>query len=528
MSIVYALHNAENPYRPISTSVFSYGLSAKASGVLCFLLSCAEHWEPNVKHLASIFKEGQYAIQRALDELKEKGFIVKTAIRDNMGQIIDWKTIVYEQPLTPEELPCDRNHTIDINGNYHRHVKEQPTKDLQQSDPDLKEPDLGNYRQTNIDTTTKNETKKEPPLPPKEEEVEQEEEVIPNSTTPSQINQESSSKPKPQKLDNLFGNSPKRENLPKPLFSDQSLQQTRRSRANQSMDFPEKLGLEKKELERFELELYQWAIIHKPGVPPDWLVRDSTRAVALEDRVNVWLLHFKAYGTLKNFLEKPPGEWEEVYEENGWAKVRTNQSFYQWLYEAQIHDRQGVTPQQATEKVHWQLRDRKLASSLWQSYKNYLSNRDREYEEQRKLGASGLGAVPSCLKPKKEISLEQTMEIENKLSGMVSPTHQIEGIGESAPQLSPSNQEEEFTEEERRANLKRLNQMMGEAFRKKDLLLKAKGWEPNYSLEQMNSMLKSGVHSVKEQVVKFVEASGDYELIYDDRGFAIAVKEVDF
>lgn len=171
MAVIRALHNPENPYKRISSAVFNYGLSAKAIGVLCFLLNCSDRWEPNVNHLRTVFKDGKTAMQSALDELKAAGFLVRVAVRNKVGHIIDWRSVVHEEPINPAEIPNAGYYTTDIHGNYHKHARTIAPEAVH-PDPDF--PDLVNQAQTIKNTTTKKTTikKKDPPLPPQGEEGE--------------------------------------------------------------------------------------------------------------------------------------------------------------------------------------------------------------------------------------------------------------------------------------------------------------------------------------------------------------------
>lgn len=57
-------------------------MSARALGVLCYLLSQPADWTTNAVQLARVFTEGREAMERTLAELESLGFLARRRVRD--------------------------------------------------------------------------------------------------------------------------------------------------------------------------------------------------------------------------------------------------------------------------------------------------------------------------------------------------------------------------------------------------------------------------------------------------------------
>jgi hypothetical protein len=105
-------HNKDNPYTKLDKAFLqSPNLSAKAKGILAYLLSLPSDWRVCLNHLVTVFADGETSIRSGIAELKSAGYLSKAAIRDSTGQIINWVTDVYE---TPHQI----DRPIDRNGNF--------------------------------------------------------------------------------------------------------------------------------------------------------------------------------------------------------------------------------------------------------------------------------------------------------------------------------------------------------------------------------------------------------------------------
>lgn len=74
-------------------------LSLKAKGLLSVMLSLPEEWDYTLKGLARISLEGVDAIRKAIQELETEGYIVRSRVRNEKGQLTDAEYIIYEKPV---------------------------------------------------------------------------------------------------------------------------------------------------------------------------------------------------------------------------------------------------------------------------------------------------------------------------------------------------------------------------------------------------------------------------------------------
>jgi hypothetical protein len=84
--------------------LYNKNLSAKATCYLCILLSFPDHWKINLKHLASLKKDGIKAVKSAINELKDNGYVFYYQSKTENGQFLESIYIVSETPKTKEEI----------------------------------------------------------------------------------------------------------------------------------------------------------------------------------------------------------------------------------------------------------------------------------------------------------------------------------------------------------------------------------------------------------------------------------------
>lgn len=83
-------------------------LSLKAIGLLSKILALPPDWDYTVEGLAAICKESRAAIDSAIHELEDAGYIVRRRVRDERGRLAGCEYTVYEQPVKDLESPiCD-------------------------------------------------------------------------------------------------------------------------------------------------------------------------------------------------------------------------------------------------------------------------------------------------------------------------------------------------------------------------------------------------------------------------------------
>jgi hypothetical protein len=146
-------HNKDNPYTKLDKAFLqSPNLSAKAKGILAYLLSLPSDWRVCLNHLVTVFADGETSIRSGIAELKSAGYLSKAAIRDSTGQIINWITDVYE---TPHQI----DRPIDRNGNFIIQ-----TYCPQVDNPDVENPHLENRKQL-INKTPLRNNLTNPPFP---------------------------------------------------------------------------------------------------------------------------------------------------------------------------------------------------------------------------------------------------------------------------------------------------------------------------------------------------------------------------
>lgn len=138
-------------FTPIGNPVFTTGLSLKARGLLCTMLSLPRDWHYSVAGLVKLIGEGKDSIRKGLEELKAKGFLKIEQVRDK-GKIVGTHWTISD---TPMEL-----------------VAENPTVVKKASQPEAKKtqeekPYTENPPQQNKHRQNKQETKYSPYIPQK-------------------------------------------------------------------------------------------------------------------------------------------------------------------------------------------------------------------------------------------------------------------------------------------------------------------------------------------------------------------------
>lgn len=117
-------------------------MSAKAKGLLCFLLGLPPDWVLYKKTLTEYFSDGKESMSSAWDELVEHGYIVSVRMIGNNNLTTGWNHVVYEQPCKPEqenpETPIKSSTLSEVGfseirepvNTKTRHYKDRLNKDL--------------------------------------------------------------------------------------------------------------------------------------------------------------------------------------------------------------------------------------------------------------------------------------------------------------------------------------------------------------------------------------------------------------
>ena len=73
-------------------------LSLKAKGLMSLMLSLPEDWDYSVKGLAALSKDGRESIIGAIKELEERGYLVRTQIKNSSGKFVGYDYEAFENP----------------------------------------------------------------------------------------------------------------------------------------------------------------------------------------------------------------------------------------------------------------------------------------------------------------------------------------------------------------------------------------------------------------------------------------------
>lgn len=84
-------------------------LSARAKGILAYILTLPDNWQLYKNELYNNFTEGKYALDSAFSELEEKGYIHKEKSRNKEGLFTGWDYTVYESPPTTQFTEVGEN-----------------------------------------------------------------------------------------------------------------------------------------------------------------------------------------------------------------------------------------------------------------------------------------------------------------------------------------------------------------------------------------------------------------------------------
>ena len=123
------------------------GLSLKAKGLLSQMLSLPEEWDYTLKGLSQINREGIDAIREAVRELERAGYVTRTRVRNEKGQLGAADYVIHEFPVPPK--PTLENPTLDKpiseNPTLENPIQENPTQlNKELSSKDLSSKDLLN------------------------------------------------------------------------------------------------------------------------------------------------------------------------------------------------------------------------------------------------------------------------------------------------------------------------------------------------------------------------------------------------
>jgi hypothetical protein len=174
MTTIRTKHNKENKYTIINNrSLWDSTLSFGAVGLWARLLSRPDDWEISVVELQRSSKTGRDKIYRLLNELIEKGYVIRQQTRStgkHAQQFGKFEYLIFESSADREEYQKSLTLTenpeaetfVDLSQTKCPHIESGPFPDF----PDTEKPDVNNTV-ANTHTLTHKETYKESPPTPR-------------------------------------------------------------------------------------------------------------------------------------------------------------------------------------------------------------------------------------------------------------------------------------------------------------------------------------------------------------------------
>lgn len=108
MSTFRKAKNKDNPFVMVDkTWINNPNLSAKAKGILLYILSKPDDWIIYEIDICNHMKDGRDSIRSGIKELISIGHIHRTACRDELGRFKGYEHMVYENPLIPTKSTED-------------------------------------------------------------------------------------------------------------------------------------------------------------------------------------------------------------------------------------------------------------------------------------------------------------------------------------------------------------------------------------------------------------------------------------
>ena len=103
----------EKGFVQISNSILSDpNISLKAKTVLAIMLSLPDNWDFSIEGISGKCKESKDCIAKAVNELIDAGYVIRTKTRGADGRITKWEYEVFEEPRKTieqnNEEPCEK------------------------------------------------------------------------------------------------------------------------------------------------------------------------------------------------------------------------------------------------------------------------------------------------------------------------------------------------------------------------------------------------------------------------------------
>lgn len=100
MMVFRVKKDKDNPYVIINKlMVQDPNLSAKAKGILLYLLSRPDDWKVYQNEITKNFTDGRDSIRSGIRELEKRGYIRRIQARNELGYFVDTEYEVHEYPI---------------------------------------------------------------------------------------------------------------------------------------------------------------------------------------------------------------------------------------------------------------------------------------------------------------------------------------------------------------------------------------------------------------------------------------------
>lgn len=108
--------NKDNPYVMLNKEFLNdTRLTAKAKGILAYLLSLPDDWKIYESEVATHFADGVKSINSGIKELIVYGYIIRNRLRDSKGKFIGYEYCVYEVSTETPKTENGKRHTTNNN-----------------------------------------------------------------------------------------------------------------------------------------------------------------------------------------------------------------------------------------------------------------------------------------------------------------------------------------------------------------------------------------------------------------------------
>lgn len=411
-------------------------LSFRARGVHHLLLSYCDNWRINTDHLVDQSdEEGKTAIAKALKELEAKGYMTCQMIRDERGQFKGWEKIIRELPIPDSEtLSSATGKTV-----YGKTRRGKTVTGKSGAGKTVSGKTVAGESDRIINTEYKKYQKEEvsilspTPLTEIEAEKNQERELEPevsNFEDPEPEQKLIASLPIETKVDlrvqEIFGDDKNSavavaKLAPKDPFFTQPHDPQSRSKPRRKGE----IFVAQEELDNFYLALLKYAQQSGKTSPVGYAhtIVNGLQNPAGDSELrtpNLFLLEFRAGLPLGSSLQE---EWEE-------APGVPRQIVVQALEDMFIHERQGITPEQAATKARQAIADRNKMRGLWASIQRRINRVAEEAARNQALGIQSIPTLP-YMTEREQIPTETTVE-------QLQQIQQLQPVVSGANAIAPS------------------------------------------------------------------------------------------